>query len=122
MLMTRRFQRLGDIAAGTMVVVDERSWYPKKVSLKDPEIASLAELIPASFRMRSSLAKAIALYVERRQSMSKQQREVTAGHLAIPLKEHFAFPNNTSSDFLLCALYHREFFGEPSSPNAEVTS
>ncbi len=120
MLMTRRFQRLGDIAAGTMVVVDEKSWYPKKISLKDPEIVSLAELIPASFRMSSSMAKAIALYVERRDSMTKQHREETAKILAIPLRERFDLRKDTSSDFLLCALYHREFFGEASLSAAEV--
>jgi uncharacterized RDD family membrane protein YckC len=120
MLMTRRFQRLGDIAAGTMVVVDEKAWYPKRISLKDPEIVVMAELIPAGFRMSSSMAKAIALYVERRNSMSKQHREDTARHLAIPLKERFGLSSEASSDFLLCALYHREFFGEPSSSVAEV--
>lgn len=115
MLMTRRFQRLGDLAAGTMVVVDERSWYPKKISLKDPKIASLAELIPASFRMSSSLAKTIALYVERRESMSPRRQELASAIVAIPLMQRFGFRNDTSSDLLLCALYHREFFGDPSA-------
>jgi uncharacterized RDD family membrane protein YckC len=115
MLMTRRFQRLGDIAAGTMVVVDEKSWYPKKFSLKEPEIANLADLIPASFRMSSSLAKAIALYVERRESMSKIQRELIATGLATTLKDRLGLEDNITSDFLLCALYYREFLGPPAS-------
>lgn len=107
MLMTRRFQRLGDLAAGTMVVVDERSWSPKKLSLKDPKIASLAEFIPARFRMRASLAKTIALYVERRESMSPRRREISAGILAIPLKQRFGFRSDTSSDLLLCTVSSR---------------
>ena len=110
MVMTRRFQRLGDLAAGTMVVVDERAWYPKKVSLDDVRVASLAEFIPASFRMSSSLAKTIALYVERRPAMSARRREVTAETLAKPMMQQFGFREDTSSDLLLCAIYYREFF------------
>ncbi len=117
MVMTRRFQRLGDLAAGTMVVVDERSWYPQKISLQDLKIASLAEYVPASFRMSASLAKTIALYVERRDSMTPRRREIAADILAIPLKQKFDFRSDTSSDLLLCALYHREFFGDPTKPS-----
>ncbi len=115
MVMTRRFQRLGDLAAGTMVVVDERAWYPKKIALKDPRIASLTEFIPAGFRMSPSLAKTISLYVERRTMMSPRRQESTAATLAVPLMHRFGFRTDTSSDLLLCALYYREFFLDPSS-------
>lgn len=110
MVMTRRFQRLGDLAAGTMVVVDERAWYPTKVSLDDVRVASLAEFIPASFRMSSSLARTIALYVERRPAMSARRREAHAETLAKPMLQKFGFREDTSSDLLLCAIYYREFF------------
>ncbi|MDZ4847847.1 MAG: RDD family protein [Pirellulaceae bacterium] len=115
MLMTRRFQRLGDLAAGTMVVVDERIWYPKKAIMDDPRITSLTEFIPASFRMSPSLAKTIALYVERRASMSPRRRESTAATLAIPLILQFGFLPDTSSDLLLCSIYYREFFLDPKA-------
>ena len=37
MILTRRMQRLGDLAAGTMVIVDERGWHlPCKVD--DPRV------------------------------------------------------------------------------------
>lgn len=115
MVLTRRFQRLGDLAAGTMVVVDERAWYPKKIALEDPRVASLAEFIPASFRMSQSLAKTIALYVERRVAMSVRRRESTAVTLALPLMKHFGFREDTSSDLMLCAMYYREFYLDPLS-------
>ena len=121
MVMTRRFQRLGDLAAGTMVVVEERSWSPKKISLKDPRIASLAEYIPASFRMSSSLAKTIALYVERRDSMSARRQENATEPVAVPLIQRFGFRTDTSSDLLLCALYHREFFLDSSKQDDSQT-
>jgi len=109
MTLTTRFQRLGDLAAGTMVVVNERSWVPSNVKLEDPRIASLSEHIPPNFRMSQTLAKAIALYAERRGRILIGRRLELAMHLARhPLKE-FNFREDTSPDLLLCALYYREF-------------
>lgn len=109
MFFTNRFQRLGDIAAGTMVVVNERSWVPQNVKLEDPRVASLSEYIPANFRLSSTLAKAIALYAERRGRISPARRLELAAHLAKPLLKRFDFREDTSPDLLLCALYYREF-------------
>jgi uncharacterized RDD family membrane protein YckC len=109
MLMTKRFQRVGDLAAGTMVIVDERRWYPKRVVLEDPRIVSLSELIPATFRMNPSLAKTIALYVQRRPAMSISKREEMASWLGEPLIARFKLMPDTSRDLLLCALFYRDF-------------
>jgi uncharacterized RDD family membrane protein YckC len=109
MSISPRFQRLGDLAAGTMVVVNERSWVPTNVKLEDPRVASLSEHIPPNFRMSSTLAKAIALYAERRSRISIGRRAELASHLAKPLLKQFNFLDDTSSDLLLCALYYREF-------------
>ena len=109
MSVTSRFQRLGDIAAGTMVVVNERAWIPNNVKLEDPRIASLSEHIPANFRMSSTLAKVIALYAERRTRIPPARRAELASHLAKPLLKQFHFRDDTSPDLLLCALYYREF-------------
>jgi uncharacterized RDD family membrane protein YckC len=109
MITTTRFQRLGDLAAGTMVVVNERSWVPAKIKLEDPRVASLSEYIPANFRMSSTLAKAIALYAERRGRIPHARRLELASHLAKPLLKRFDFREDTSPDLLLCALYYREF-------------
>lgn len=109
MSLTTRFQRLGDIAAGTMVIVNERSWAPANVKLEDPRIVSLSEFIPANFRMSSTLAKAVALYAERRSRIPVPRRVELAMHLAKPLLKRFNFREDTSPDLLLCALYYREF-------------
>ena len=109
MLMTKRFQRVGDLAAGTMVIVNERRWYPRKVILEDPRIASLSELIPATFRMSPSLAKTIAMFVQRRASMPPLKREEMASFLAEPLIERFKMMPDTSRDLLLCSLFYRDF-------------
>jgi cytosine/adenosine deaminase-related metal-dependent hydrolase len=36
MMMTRRFQRLGDLVCGTVVVVEERQWLSGMAALDDP--------------------------------------------------------------------------------------
>lgn len=112
MIFTRRFQRVGDLAAGTMVVIDERGWQTKKVSITDTRVASLAEYVPANFQMTRSMAKTIALYMERRPQMSKPRQQQVAMILASPLMERFGFRNDTSADLLLSALYFREFYNE----------
>lgn len=109
MILTPRFQRLGDLAAGTMVVVNERSWIPPNIKLEDPRVASLSEHIPANFQMNATLAKAIALYAERRSRIPVFRRLELAAHLAKPLLVRFDFRDDTSPDLLLCALYYREF-------------
>lgn len=115
MTVTKRFQRLGDLAAGTMVIVDERAWVPSKVKLEDPRIASLSQFIPASFRMSGTMARAIALYAERRDRMPIPRRAELAGYLAKPLLKQFDFRDDTDADLLLCALYYREFVSNESS-------
>ncbi len=57
MVLTRRMQRLGDLAAGTMVVIDEKNWYPKYAKFDDSRVASLAEFIPQSFACRAPWPK-----------------------------------------------------------------
>jgi uncharacterized RDD family membrane protein YckC len=120
MLMTRRFQRVGDLAAGTMVVVDERGWQVKKVAVTDERVASLAEFIPANFQMTRTMAKTVALYMERRPQMSASRQQQVAIILAGPLMKKFGFRSNTSADLFLSALYFREFYND--SDKARVPS
>jgi uncharacterized RDD family membrane protein YckC len=112
MVLTKRFQRLGDLAAGTMVVVNERSWVPTNIKLEDARIPSLAEYIPPGFRPSATLAKALALYVERRARIPAGRRQELAAYLAKPLIRKFGFREDTSYDLLLCALYYREFMSK----------
>lgn len=118
MIVTQRMQRLGDLAAGTMVVLDERYWYPRRAKLEDPRIASLASYIPASFHMSQSMARVVALFIDRRAMLSGPRREELAKLLAVPLLAKFGFRPDTSADLLLCALYHRDFIVQDSSESA----
>jgi uncharacterized RDD family membrane protein YckC len=112
MVMTRRFQRLGDLAAFTMVIAEQRDFRSTLMKVDDPRAAALAEYIPADFRISPSLAKALSLYVSRRNYLSTSRRAELAGHLARPLIETFGFMSDTSTDLLLCALYLKAFYGQ----------
>jgi uncharacterized RDD family membrane protein YckC len=111
-MMNDRFQRLGDLAAGTMVVVEEGHWLRGLTQLGDPEIAQLAAQIPVNFLAKRSLARALSAYVERRGSFAWGRRLEIARHVAEPLREQFNLPPNTNLDLLLCALYYRTFITE----------
>jgi uncharacterized RDD family membrane protein YckC len=111
-LLNDRFQRLGDLAAGTMVVVEEPQWFRGVVRVDDPQVAELAAQLPYSFQPNRSLARALAAYVDRRGMFARGRRLEIAGHLAQPLRERFGLPPETDPDLLLCALYQRTFVGD----------
>ncbi len=108
-----RFQRLGDLACGTMVVVEEPSWLSEPANPNEPGAAPLAEKIPARFEVTRSMARALAAYVQRRRTFVLERREEMARHLAEPLRRRFGLPADTDPDLLLCALYHRRFLAAP---------
>jgi hypothetical protein len=80
----------------------------------------LAEHIPADFRLSATLAKAIALYVERRARIPLGRRAELANYIAMPLFRKFGFREDTSSDLLLCAIYYREFVAREAF-SSEIT-
>ena len=104
-----RFQRLGDLACGTMVVIEERHWFGGVIRTGEPEAARMAELISASFQPGPTLSRALAAYVQRRGAFSRPRRLEIARHLAEPLREKLNLPPATDPDLLLCGLYHRTF-------------
>jgi uncharacterized RDD family membrane protein YckC len=107
--MNDRFQRLGDLAAGTMVVHEERQWFRGLVRVTEPEALRLAALIPADFQASRSLARAVAAYVQRRDYFHRLRRLEIARHLGEPLRGRFGLPPGTDLDQLLVAVYHRAF-------------
>lgn len=112
MSANRRFQRLGDIAAGTVVVIEERRWLTGVAKLDDERAPQLANLIPADYPISRPLARTLTAYVERRRFFSAPRRREIARHVAEPLLERFGFPADTSYDLLMCALYYRAFIAD----------
>ena len=114
MLMNSKYKRLGDLVAGTIVVVEERQWLTGVAKLDDPRSIQLAAYLPPNFVVSRSMAKALATYVERRRYFTPPRRREVARHLAEPLLERFGLPADTSYDLLLCALYYRTFIADRS--------
>lgn len=107
--MNDRYQRLGDLAAGTMVIIEEPQRHYGMVPINEPEALRLAGELPASFRASRGLARALAAYVQRRQTFPWRRRIEIAMHVGEPLREKFGLPTNVNYDLLLCALYYRTF-------------
>lgn len=107
-----RFQRLGDLACGTMVVVEEKDWLHGALRVDEPldqQARRLAGQVPADFRPGRTLALALARYVQRRRFFPLERRLEIARHLGEPLRDRFALPQETDPDELLLAVYHRTF-------------
>ena len=113
-MFSDRYQRLGDMVCGTIVVVEDRSWLFGVAKLEDRRAVELASYIPANFQASRDLARALAVYVERRRFFSVPRRREIARHLGRPLLERFNLPADTSHDLLLCALYYRVFVADRS--------
>jgi uncharacterized RDD family membrane protein YckC len=114
MICTRRMQRLGDLAAGTMVIVDERSWRLPVVKVDDPRVPALASFFPGDHRVSRSMARTLAIYAERRHYLTPARRREVARHLTDPLVEKFEFRRDIDPDLLMYALYYKTFLADPS--------
>lgn len=112
MTISPRMQRLGDWAAGTMVVSEQSRYSPWNLQPDDLRAFGLAELIPASFQASNSLAQTVGMYMENRKRLSPLRRQEVARKLAAPLIQRFELLPDTGSDLLLCALYVRVFMSE----------
>jgi uncharacterized RDD family membrane protein YckC len=109
MSLTRRMQRVGDLAAGTMVISEAQLGSLRSMVPEDARAFGLAELIPATFSANHSLSQAIGHYMESRLRLSPTRRVEVSKHLAEPLIQRFELLPDTSPDLLLCALYTRIF-------------
>lgn len=113
MLLTEKFQRLGDLAAGTIVIVEEKTWRPRIERIdQEPEIAALLPWVALRVGASPELARALSDYVKVRVRFGKPRREEMAEPLARPLRARHGLPATSSGDAVLCAMYHRVFLGE----------
>lgn len=112
MLLTRRFQRLGDLAAGTMVVIEERRRGARLARVDDPAVAALLPWLPLRVEAGPELARALSDYVMHRSRYPRALREEMAEPLARPLRVRHGLPPDSTADAVLCSVYHRVFLGE----------
>jgi len=112
MMISRRYQRIGDLVAGTVVIVEERISTGGLAKFEDPRTQQLGAILPARLDLNKSTVKALSTYVERRRHFVAERRHEIARHIAVPLLERFKLPADTGYDLLLCALYHRQFIAD----------
>lgn len=110
--MNGRFQRLGDLACGTMVIIEDRHRLLGVSRVNDPQVIAMAAALPAQFVAGRSLARALAMYVERRTYFAPARRAEIAAHLGRVLAEKLQLPPSVSHDLLLCAAYYRTFIAD----------
>lgn len=118
MILTSRMQRVGDLAAGTMVIVDRQNTLPTVSQPDDGRALALAEILPPTFQVSRSLSKSIGMYMETRKRFLPARRSEVAIHLARPLINHLGLMPDTSPDLLLCAIYARIFMSEDHRANS----
>jgi uncharacterized RDD family membrane protein YckC len=109
MMFSRRYQRLGDLIANTVVVLEEKKWNEGVTMIDDVRVRQLAGYIPQNFVASKDLAQALAGYVDRRSDLTLPRLMEISRHLAEPLLEKFNFDPTVNHDLLLCALYYRSF-------------
>lgn len=89
MALTRRFQRLGDVVAGTMVVMDPGALPSPSPALSPPatetEIASLPDQVVLDADERS----AILLFLRRRGALGREREGELASMIATTLHDRF---------------------------------
>lgn len=110
MACTRRLQRLGDLAAGTVVVIDRR-WRPPP-PMTHGQINFMADLVPPGFRPDPVLAAALADYVARRPMLSPARRQELAAIPAARLCAAWEIPPTLDADALISAVYDRTLSGD----------
>jgi uncharacterized RDD family membrane protein YckC len=120
-----RYQRLGDLAAGTMVAVESRSKLRGLSQLNHPDVVRLALDLPRSLAVNRGMAQALSLYVARRDRIAPARRFEIARTLSESLAERFGLPRDINPDLMLCALYYRTFIADTAggaalSPETEA--
>lgn len=108
MCSNNRMARLGDLAAGTLVVNDRlRKKAGANILLDNAKINEVASRIPDDFVVPETMFKALSLYVSRRLEISVARRYEIAAPLAGVLARRAKYPFRVDPDAFLCALWKK---------------
>ncbi len=110
-----RQARLGDLAAGTLVVNErlQKKAVPA-IIFRESNIVTVEAAIPDDFIVSEPLHKALSLYVARRLEISPPRRYEIASSLAAALARRARISFQVDPDAFLCALWQRATGGAGS--------
>ncbi len=109
MVLSGRFQRLGDLAAGTLVVYDENIGGARMIKLGGKNIAELADNLPAEIQsiVDGNALKIIVSYVAHRDRFHVSRKQEMAKPLADAIASQLDLPHPKDPDLFLCAVYQK---------------
>lgn len=124
MVASGRFQRLGDLAGGTLVVYAEGAGHARPVRFKDAKVDQAAADLPAEIQaaIDGTALRAVVGYVARRSDLHPQRRAEMAKPLATALATRLDLPRAKDPDLLLCAVYQRLAAPSGERPDQQVAS
>jgi uncharacterized RDD family membrane protein YckC len=91
MALSPRFQRLGDLVAGTMVIVPERPRAATLIAVWPPPHPSELADLPEEVRLDAEERAALELFLRRRGTLGPARENELASMIAAPLAERFGF-------------------------------
>jgi uncharacterized RDD family membrane protein YckC len=106
MASTRRFQRLGDLVAGTLVIVPERAAVAAPLVLWPPAQPYELALLPDDVRLDAEERLAIEMFLRRRARLGRARELELASMIASPLADRLGFRAQDASR-TLALLYDR---------------
>ena len=106
MALSSRFQRLGDLVAGTMVVVPERAQAAKAVELDPPAEPRELASFPAHVALDPDERAAIELFLRRRHSLGTAREHELASMIAGAIGERLGCSHHDPSR-MLALVYDR---------------
>jgi uncharacterized RDD family membrane protein YckC len=106
MSMSSRFQRLGDLVAGTIVVVPERVSAATPIELSPAARPKELATLPDDVALDADEREAIELFLRRRHTLGHLREHELASMIAQPIAARFGFRHDDPSR-LLAILYDR---------------
>ncbi len=112
MVFTRRYQRLGDLAANTMVVIEQRITSPSLSAVDIKATEAVHALLPRRIALDSSLKKTVQLYAEKRNKLPRALLVELVQPAVELLEAQLELPKGIDIDALMCALYRHIYIGD----------
>ncbi len=91
MALSPRFQRLGDLVAGTMVIVPERPNAAALIRLWPPAQPGELAALPEEVRLDAQERNALEMFLRRRGTLGPAREHELASMIAEPLEKRFGF-------------------------------